>query len=297
MVKGTNLKGEGIKIKASEKKKRKKGSSGSEEIKLKKGRSSRGSTQEKEKKARKKGRRTLDPLREQLQVLVNQANQRVDELTNQNLKSRALEEARRSLLRSPSRIDDMKAGILFRSDLSNREKINRELARVHAFLNDYTSTTEGAGDFETKLKNYKGAFGSQWEAEYGARYDASRIDEDKAKVAFDIYRRVIERAGGWERAVGIFQGKESLIGYGSENLIIAIYDMVENIDMSNAEDKRDFIVNRGYDIVEAGMKAYEEMASKQVADYDYGIVFDDEDTKARREWFAWLFDNRNRLRK
>ena len=143
MVKGTNLKGEGIKIKASEKKKRKKGSSGSEEIKLKKGRSSRGSTQEKEKKARKKGRRTLDPLREQLQVLVNQANQRVDELTNQNLKSRALEEARRSLLRSPSRIDDMKAGILFRSDLSNREKINRELARVHAFLNDYTSAVDG----------------------------------------------------------------------------------------------------------------------------------------------------------
>lgn len=297
MVKGTNLKGEGIKIKASEKKKRKKGSSSNEEIKLKKPRSSRGSTQEKEKKPRKQRTRSLDPLREQLQVLVNQANQRVDELTNQNLKSRALEEAKRSLLRSPSRIDDMQSGVLFRSDLDSRAKINRELARVHSFLNDYTSTTAGAGDFETKLKNYKGAFGSHWEAEYGMRYDASRIDEEKAKIAFDIYRRVVERAGGWERAVGIFQGKESLIGYGSENLIIAIYDMVENIDMSDPTDKRDFIVNRGYDIVEAGMKAYEEMASKQVADYDYGIVFDDEDTKARREWFAWLFDNRNRLRK
>lgn len=297
MVKGTNLKGEGIKIKASEKKKRKKSRSSSEEINLKKGRSSRGSTQEKEKKPRKQRPRGLDPLREQLQVLVNQANQRVDELTNQNLKSRALEEAKRSLLRSPTRIDDMQSGVLFRSDLDSRAKINRELARVHAFLNDYTSTSAGAGDFETKLKNYKGAFGSQWEAEYGTRYDATRIDEEKAKIAFDIYRRVIERAGGWERAVGIFQGKESLIGYGSENLIIAIYDMVENIDMSDPTDKRDFIVNRGYDIVEAGMKAYEEMASKQVADYDYGIVFDDEDTRARREWFAWLFDNRKRLGK
>lgn len=300
MVKGSNLKGEGIKIKASDsKKKSKKSRASAEPIEIKKGRKRSGSTQ-KEKKQRVK---PLDPLREQLNVLVQQANARVTELVDRGLQSRALEEAKRTLKKMPTRVDD---DILFRSDLSSKAKINRELARVHSFLNDYTSTISGANDFQTKLTDYKGAFGGQWEAEYGKRYDINRINEEKAKVAFDIYRRVVERAGGWERAVGIFQGKESLIGYGSENLIIAIYDMVENIPVGgkignvkimNEEDKRDFIVNRGYDIIDAGIKAYEEMASKQVADYDYGIVFDDEDTKARRAWFAWLFDNRNKLRK
>lgn len=305
MVKGTNLKGEGLQIKASDsKKKNKKSRASSEPIKLKKGRKKSGSTPEtKEKHKREVKVKPLDPLREQLNVLVQQANARATEIIDRGLQSRALEEAKRSLKRMPTRVDD---DVLFRSDLASRAQINRELARVHTFLNDYTSTVPGANDFQTKLTDYKGAFGGQWEAEYGRRYDINRISEDKAKVAFDIYRRVVERAGGWERAVGIFQGKESLIGYGSENLIIAIYDMVENIPVGgnignvkimNEEDKRDFIVNRGYDIIDAGIKAYEEMASKQVADYDYGIVFDDEDTKARRAWFAWLFDNRNKLRK
>ena len=305
MVKGSNLKGEDkeIKIKVSDsKKKRKKSRESSEPIELKKGRKKSGSTQ-KEKKQRVK---PLDPLREQLNVLVQQANERVQQLVDRGIQSRALEEAKRSLKRMPTRVDDEQMGVIFRSDLSNRAQINRELARVHSFLNDYTSTSSGAYDFESKLKKYKGAFGGEWEAEYGKRYDITRIEEEKAKLAFDIYRRVIERAGGWERAVGIFQGKESLIGYGSENLIIAIYDMVDNISVgktigdtfiSDETDRRDFIVNRGFDIIDAGIKAYNEMASKQVADFDYGIVFDDEDTKARREWFAWLFDNRKKLRK
>ena len=236
--------------------------------------------------------RSLDPLREQLSVLVNQANKKVDALTNNGLNSRALQEATRSLLRQSSRVDD---DTLFRSNLRTRQQINREFARVHAFLNDYTSSVEGAYDFESKLKNYKGAFGHEWQAEYGENYDKSRIDEEKAKLAFDIYRRVVEAAGGWERAVGIFQGKESLIGYGSENLIIAIYDMVENISSESFTDedaRKGYIIQRGLSMVNEGIKAYDEMAARQVSDFDYGIVFDDETAKERRAWFSWLFDNR-----
>ena len=39
------------------------------------------------------------------------------------------------------------------------------------------------------------------------------------------------------------------------------------------------------------------MAAKQVSDYDYGIVFDDETVKERRAWFSWLFDNRKKFKK
>lgn len=241
--------------------------------------------------------KSLDPLREQLNVLVNQANERVHALANQGLNSRALTEATRSHLRMPTRLADDE---LFRSDLKTRRQINREFARVHAFLNDYTSTTKGAYQFESDLKDYKGAFGHQWQAEYGQNYDKSRIDEEKAKMAFDLYRRIVEAAGGWERAVGIFQGKESLIGYGSENLIIAIYDMIENLPEASFKDsdaKRGYIIQRGLDLVTAGKQAYEEMANRQVGDFDYGIVFDDETVKERRAWFSWLFDNRKILKR
>ena len=241
--------------------------------------------------------KSLDPLREQLNVLVNQANERVHDLANKGLNSRALTEATRSRLRMPTRVADDE---LFRSDLKTRRQINREFARVHAFLNDYTSTTKGAYEFESDLKDYKGAFGHQWQAEYGENYDKSRIDEEKAKMAFDLYRRIVEAAGGWERAVGIFQGKESLIGYGSENLIIAIYDMIENIPEASFSDpkaKQGYIIQRGLDLVTAGKQAYEEMANRQVSDFDYGIVFDDETAKERRAWFSWIFDNRKILKR
>lgn len=299
MVKGSdNDKIIKVKIEATTKKKKRKSRSSSDtEIKLKKGRKSSGSTP-KERKPRKGGfKRTLDPLREQLSVLVNQANERVSQLIQGNLTSRALLEATRTRLRQSKRVDD---DVEFRADLKTRREINREFARVHTFLNDYTSTVEGANDFQSKLSSYKGAFGSQWQAEYGKNYDTSRIDSDKASIAFDIYRRIVEAAGGWERAVGIFQGKESLIGYGSENLIIAIYDMVENLPSSsfnNEPDRESFIIQRGLDIVNSGIKAYEEMAAKQVSDYDYGIVFDDETVQERRAWFAWLFDNRTKFKK
>ena len=295
MVKGNDSKVDIIKTPSNvTKKKRKKGKSSTEEIKLKRGRAL--SVTVPAKTDRKRRPKKLDPLREQLQVLVNQANQKVDKLVNNGLTSRALQEATRTFLRQTSRAGE---DTLFKSDLKTRREINREFARVHAFLNDYTSSVEGAFDFETKLSKYKGAFGHEWQAEYGKTYDITRVDEEKAKVAFDIYRRIIEAAGGWERAVGIFQGKESLIGYGSENLIIAIYDMVENLPTASFSDdkaREGYIIQRGLDMVNEGIKAYEEMASRQVSDFDYGIVFDDETVKERRAWYSWLFDNKNLVR-
>lgn len=245
---------------------------------------------------------SLNPLREELAVLVDRANARVADIPN-NIISRAREEAVRTLLKSPSRQAELEQGILFNSQLKTRKQIMKEFARVNAFLNDYTSTQRGAYQFNKEmqsLSNLKGAFGAKWMAETGKGYDTSRIDEDVAKNTFKIYRRIVERAGGWERAIGFAQGKESLIGYGSENLIIAIYDMVQNSDIDwdkvwdnrGSEEEIDEavnIMNIAYSRVLEGMDIYQEMESRQVQDYDYGILFDDEDAKARRSFYSWKY--------
>lgn len=224
-------------------------------------------------------KRSLDPMREQLRVLTKKANKMATKLIEKNVASRALLEAQRTLKKMPTRADDSQ---LFRADLKRTCDINREFARVQAFLNDYTSTVRGAKGFTSDIKGLAGAFGSQWNVNgTGKNYDTERIDEDVAKKAFEIYRKVIEAAGGWERAVGMLKGKESLIGYGSENLIINIYDMVDN-GMREVS-----IQSIALEMVENGIKAYEEMAAKQVADYDYGIVFDDETVTARRQFYTW----------
>ena len=47
------------------------------------------------------------------------------------------------------------------------------------------------------------------------------------------------------------------------------------------------IMNRALNMVQEGIAAYEEMASKQIQDYDYGIVFDDETAARRRAFYTW----------
>lgn len=236
---------------------------------------------------KKASRRSLDPLREQLSVLAREANKRVKKLSDRGLASRALYEAQRTFKRMTSR--DESEG-LFKSDLKTRKQIMREFARVHEFLNDYTSTVQGARrDRDIKLDRLKGAFGGQYKEMYGVNYDKSRINDDVAKAAFDLYRRVIERAGGWERAVGVFQGKESLVGYGSEVLITNIYDMVEQ-GMSDAS-----ILDLAESMVNNAIKSYEKMAEQMVSDYDYGIVVDDEDAKERRRRTTYMYNLRKGL--
>lgn len=267
----------------------------------------------------KKKRQSLNPLREQLAILVNQANSRVYEINDYNanhkkpIVSRAVEEGKRTLLESPSRLEELESGTLFNANLKSRKQIMREFSRVQNFLSDYTSTIEGSKKFNSELQSLsglRGAFGGEWEAETGKTYDTSRIDEDIAKNTFQIYNRIVSRAGGWERAIGFAQGKESLIGYGSENLIIAIYDMVagseqQNIDWeavwSGKGDKKDTkqverILNLSYQMIQDGIDNYEEMERNQVADYDYGVLFDDEDAKARRSYYAWRWDYRQKVK-
>lgn len=248
----------------------KKDSSGSNKTKREKSKPSGYKSKSGKNLSQKQLKRSLEPLREQLRVLVDQANKRANDILVAGKPSRAIDEARRSWEKMPSRRGD---DTLFKSELKTRRQINKEFARVHSFLNDYTSTLQGADDLTTNIHRLEGSWGKAFNPEVR--------DEAITSKTFEIYRKVVEAAGGWERAVGLIKGKESLIGYGSENLINNIYDMIEN-----NYDEGD-IMSIALEQVEAGIKAYEEMAEKQVSDYDYGVVFDDESAMERKNFYIW----------
>lgn len=107
-------------------------------------------------------------------------------------------------------------------DVQNREDLISRVTAIRVFLADKGSTIEGAKleTMETTTAYLKGKFGGQWKIiqNNDVSYDQSVIDEETAKRAFANYRRIEEM-----RAAQI--GRQGADGvYGSENLIIAMYD-------------------------------------------------------------------------
>lgn len=232
-------------------------------------------------------RRSLDPIREQLQIMVDEANARVEELTKSNMPSRALEEARRTRLKSWGEDAPM-----FRADLARMRDLKREFARAQTFLADYTSKAEGAENFAKELGSTP--FGGQFYAEYGVGYDPNVVEAGDASKVFEIYRRVLEQGGGWERVIGHLRAiNAGPASYGSEQLINSIYDMVQNIQMpytaglTPKEQEEDFIQEltfRAYAQVESMIQMYDKMAEMQVSGENYGILGDQFDKEKYDRW-------------
>lgn len=243
----------------------------------------------KKSEAKKSNRRkphSLDPIREQLQVLVDEANARVADLMAAGASSKALEEARRSRLESWGEDQPM-----FRADLARSRDIKRELARTQAFLTDYTSTVPGASAFSSGLTHESGLFGGQWRQKGMAGYNEDIVSKEDADLTFDIYHRAIEQAGGWERVIGYFRAyNNGLISYGSEELINMVYDMVLNQPYASEED----LISQTYNYIEDMINLYESMAEKQQAGVDYGEIVSDPDREARIARWRWQVERERR---
>lgn len=226
--------------------------------------------------------RPLDPLREQLQVLVAEANKRANKLIDNGYESRALEEAKRTL--SPSRRAENDT--LFKSNLRDKRQINREFARVNAFLNDFTSLSRGAEMYKKTISNAASLFGGQWVEKTGERYNTDVVSAEDAARVFDIYNRVIEQGGGWERVVGFFRDPNTKIAFGSDVLIAQIYDMVVQNDVTSHVFSDEEIMTRAMMLVNQAEKQYDKMAMLQRTNKDYGKIGSDDD-QARREFYYW----------
>ena len=134
-------------------------------------------------------------------------------------------------------------------NVKNREDLISRVTAMRVFLADKGSTLEGA-KLETTLaatEKYKGKFGNQYNtAEHNfARYDTSVIDKEVAERAFANYRRLESQ---WASAIGR-QDQVGAGAYGSENLIIAMYD---------AEIRGMDSLTVGWDLLEAFDKQNEE---------------------------------------
>lgn len=234
---------------------------------------------------RKKQREKLQQHREQLQVLVDEANARVNRLAGmKKVQSRALDEARRTVPES------RKSDDLFTANLRTEAQINREASRVMAFLGDYTSLARGAENFTEDL-TAAGLFGGQYRANGGPGYNTDVVDEEVGEKVFDIYHRVLEVEGGWSRVMGYFKANSGgLIEYGSENLINAIYDMVTNFGTSDKATGK--IIKRATTMIDDMIESYQEMATRQRSGVDYGFLGNDENAEDRRSRWEWEMKRR-----
>lgn len=197
----------------------------------------------------------LEYAKAQIDTLFSEANMRIEMIKSQGLTSFAIE-----------RIESESGRDYFDTDvITDRQSLMKELYRVRVFLNDSGSTRDGAL-LETAQINgeeYKGKFGNQYNTEEHnyKRFDTKVIREELAQRAFESYRK-IEKTRAGEIAL---QG-----GYGSENLIIALYD---------AEVRgRDSLVY-GTSLMDAFVKQHEDMWNDTIGNVDEvssitGLVYD-----------------------
>lgn len=151
----------------------------------------------------------LEKWKEQLQPLVSEANKRIEMIQSAGYTSYAVDRVIREGGTDYFSLDEV----------SSREELLREMTRMRVFVNDKGSTVEHA-KLETaqiQASQYAGKFGNEYNNEENkfARFDVKTIDKDVAVRAFANYRRIEEH-----RATEIIGDG----AYGSENLIIALYD-------------------------------------------------------------------------
>lgn len=152
---------------------------------------------------------TIQSMKDRLEPLISEANRRAELLYSQGYASAALSRAEQETGRDYFTFDDA----------NTRGEIIEEATRARVFLADETSTIEGAKIYTAQLNaaEFRGKFGNQyhtWEHKF-KNFDTTVIDEEIAKTVFSNYRKLEEL-----RAADITGDG----AYGSENLIIAMYE-------------------------------------------------------------------------
>ena len=215
----------------------------------------------------------LDDIRQQYKALQAEANARVSQLIEAGVQdySRAYNDAVAKL--GSYRTDDTNVFDVY--DTRRFREIKREVALMEKFLNDKTSNVDDVR-LQMAQGKYSGAFSGGWNKLYGVSYDKSRITEDEAKVAFSIYRRLEESGTSYETILG-------KSGYGSENLIMLIYDMVVQSGITDYDNESveywsqyGDIMEKAEDIIEEKFKERDAFAQemRETGNEDTGLLFD-----------------------
>ena len=226
----------------------------------------------------------LNEIRARFQSLQAKANARAEEL-----QAAGLAEYSRAFNEASDKMGAYRSSDVYLFDVNDTQRyreIRREVERMNKFLNDETSTVEGVQKMIAAEK-YKGAFSSGWYEKYGVSYDKSRIDENRAKIAFSIYRRLEESGDSREKIIGD-------LGYGSESLIMQIYDMVVESGIEN-DDSVQYWAEYG-DILEETSRRLDDLYIRKYNEAHDIMDEGDEDSKSLidniiRNRTAWDYFN------
>ena len=193
-------------------------------------------------------RQTLQDLKTEAFPIIEEANRRWSRLEFESLTSTAVERA-------------MESGQEYFSvdNLETKPEVIAEITRARVFLADKSSTVEGAfiQNAQISAEIYKGKFGNQWKTEENnfKKFDTKVINEDIASEVFRAYRNLESLD------VNAITGAS---GYGSENLIIAMYDM--------AVQGQDPLVY-GYDLLESWKNMNTEAWKKKFENINNSPIF------------------------
>jgi len=187
-------------------------------------------------------RQRKDKLAAQLTRRVKESNEIIEDYGDYEHLQPIFADARRTLPPTRKNSDE-----LFSADIKSEKSMMRELARIDVFESqvrgraddDYVYIATGRTEkrqltsaqqekvTEIRRGLYKGAFGGQWMSRNDNRetYDTTRIVKEFAEEAFSIYSNLIER-NPEDYIKMLWNEKYGKSQYDSENVIIAIYDMV-----------------------------------------------------------------------
>lgn len=215
----------------------------------------------------------LKLLKSKLQPVISEANTRWERLDNLDLRSLAVSRA----------LEETGEWGFSISRLTDKESVIAEATRARVFLKDETSTVQGAELYtrEESAKQWLGQFGNQynnWENKF-KKFNTSVINEEDARTAFRAYRMVEELGSSMIYGEG---------GYGSENTIIAIYDMIQTGGITDSEDAGE-IAAQMLDFLERkmGIKR-QEFEDSFIESNEVGYILDvieaDDDYLGRGSW-------------
>ena len=196
----------------------------------------------------------LEQFKKQLETMASEANRRIETIQHAGYTSYALDRVIQEGGKDYFDVDS----------ISTTEELIREMTRMRVFMNDNGSTLEGAmlDNAQINAAQYKGKFGNEYNTEefQFARFDTTIIDKDVASRAFESYRKIESIRSSHIGKKDSFDG-----GYGSENLIIALYD---------AEIRGHDSYNYGTDLLDAFVKTKSDdwQAATQNANMITGIT-------------------------
>lgn len=160
---------------------------------------------------------SLPDMKKRLQSIINEANNRMKDIFELELYSYAQMKA----------YDEAGTNKFDISKKKTKEEVIEEITRARDFLQDYTSTIEGAKlfDAEYRSEQYIQLFGKGWATkENGMKaYDTNSIDEETAKVAFRTYRKIEEK---------LYQ---SITSYGSDKMIAYVFSLIYDEELTEKQ--------------------------------------------------------------